>query len=79
MKVVRVEDVQKLFDKSNNLITAYDFDCLETFELPSNEYKVELTYTVTVQGYSEDDAIEAAEKLIADKKIPYDLSCVTKY
>ena len=52
MKVVRVEDVQKLFDKNNNLITAYDFDCLETFELPSNEYKVELTYTVTVQGYS---------------------------
>lgn len=79
MKVVRVEDVQKLFDKNNNLITAYDFDCLETFELPSNEYKVELTYTVTVQGYSEDDAIEKAEKLIADKKIPYDLSCVTKY
>lgn len=79
MKVVRVEDVQKLFAKSNNLITAYDFDRLETFELPSNEYKVELTYTVTVQGYSEDDAIEKAEQLIADKKIPYDLSCVTKY
>lgn len=79
MKVVKVEDVEKLFQKTGNLMTAYEFGKLETFDLPSNEYKVELSYTVTVQGYSEDDAIEIAEQLIAERKIPYDQSCVTKY
>lgn len=78
MKVVKVEDVEKLFAKTGNLMTAYDFSKIEPIELSSNEYEVEITYKVTITGYSEDDAIHAVEELIRLKEIPYDSSCVTK-
>ena len=78
MKVVRVEDVEKLFAKTGNIMTAYEFSKIEPIELSSNEYEVEITYKVTVTGYSEDDAIQAVEELIRLKEIPYDSSCVTK-
>lgn len=78
MKVVKVEDVEKLFAKTGNIMTAYDFSKIEPIELSSNEYEVEITYKVTITGYSEDDAIQAVEELIRLKEIPYDSSCVTK-
>lgn len=78
MKVVRVEDVEKLFEKTGNMMTAYEFSQIEPIELSSNEYEVEITYKVTITGYSEDDAIQAVEELIRLKEIPYESSCVTK-
>ena len=78
MKVVKVEDVKNYFERSGNMLTAYDFDRLPSFELPIHDYKVEVSYTLTVSGYSEDDAIENAEKLIGQHRVPYDTSCVTK-
>jgi hypothetical protein len=78
MKVVRVEDVEKLFAKTGNIMTAYEFSKIEPIDLPSNEYEVEIVYKTIITGYSEDDAIQAVEELIRLKEIPYDSSCVTK-
>ena len=38
MKVVRVEDVEKLFAKTGNIMTAYEFSQIEPIELTTNEY-----------------------------------------
>lgn len=78
MKVVRVEDVEKLFEKTGNMMTAYEFSQIEPIELTTNEYEVELTYKVTVSAYSEDDAIQAVEELIRLKEIPYNYSCTSR-
>ncbi len=78
MKVVRVEDVEKLFEKTGNMMTAYEFSQIEPIELTTNEYEVELTYKVTISAYSEDDAVQAVEELIRLKEIPYDYSCTCK-
>lgn len=78
MKVVRVEDVEKLFEKTGNMMTAYEFSQIEPIELTTNEYEVELTYKVTISAYSEDDAIQAVEELIRLKEIPYNYSCTSR-
>ena len=78
MKVVKVEDVEKLFAKTGNMMTAYEFSQIEPIELTTNEYEVELTYKVTVSAYSEDDAIQAVEELIRLKEIPYNYSCTSR-
>lgn len=78
MKVVKVEDVEKAFEKSNNMLTAYDFNKIPSFELPVHKYTVELSYVITVSAYSEDSAIDKAEKLIGEGQAPYESSCVTK-
>lgn len=78
MKVVRVEDVEKLFEKTGNMMTAYEFSQIEPIELTTNEYEVELTYKVTISAYSEDDAIQAVEELIRLKGIPYNYSCTSR-
>jgi hypothetical protein len=78
MKVVRVEDVEKLFEKTGNIMTAYEFSQIEPIELTTNEYEVELTYKVTISAFSEDDAVQAVEELIRLKEIPYDYSCTCK-
>lgn len=78
MKVVKVEDVEKLFAKTGNIMTAYDFSKIEPIELTTNEYEVELTYKVTTSAYSDDDAIQAVEELIRLKEIPYTYSCTCK-
>lgn len=78
MKVVRVEDVEKLFAKTGNIMTAYEFSKIEPIELTTSEYEVELTYKATVSAYSEDDAIQAVEELIRLKEIPYNYSCTCK-
>jgi hypothetical protein len=78
MKVVRVEDVEKLFEKTGNIMTAYEFSKIEPIELTTNEYEVELTYKVTISAFSEDDAVQAVEELIRLKEIPYDYSCTCK-
>ena len=78
MKVVRVEDVEKLFEKTGNMMTAYEFSQIEPIELTTNEYEVELTYKVTISAYSEDDAIQAVEELIRLKEIPYTYSCTSR-
>ena len=78
MKVVKVEDVEKLFEKTGNIMTAYEFSQIEPIELTTNEYEVELTYKVTISAYSEDDAIQAVEELIRLKEIPYNYSCTSR-
>ena len=78
MKVVRVEDVEKLFEKTGNIMTAYEFSQIEPIELTTNEYEVELTYKVTISAFSEDDAVQAVEELIRLKEIPYDYSCTCR-
>ena len=78
MKVVKVEDVEKLFEKTGNIMTAYEFSQIEPIELTTNEYEVELTYKVTISAFSEDDAVQAVEELIRLKEIPYDYSCTCK-
>ncbi len=78
MKVVRVEDVEKLFEKTGNIMTAYEFSQIEPIELTTNEYEVELTYKVTISAYSEDDAVQAVEELIRLKEIPYNYSCTCR-
>lgn len=78
MKVVKVEDVEKLFAKTGNIMTAYEFSQIEPIELTTNEYEVELTYKVTISAYSEDDAIQAVEELIRLKEIPYNYSCTSR-
>lgn len=78
MKVVKVEDVEKLFEKTGNMMTAYEFSQIEPIELTTNEYEVELTYKVTISAYSEDDAIQAVEELIRLKEIPYNYSCTSR-
>lgn len=78
MKVVKVEDVEKLFAKTGNIMTAYEFSQIEPIELTTNEYEVELTYKVTINAYSEDDAIQAVEELIRLKEIPYKYSCTSR-
>lgn len=78
MKVVKVEDVEKLFAKTGNIMTAYEFSKIEPIELTTSEYEVELTYKATVSAYSDDDAIQAVEELIRLKEIPYNYSCTCK-
>lgn len=78
MKVVKVEDVEKLFAKTGNIMTAYEFSKIEPIELTTSEYEVELTYKVTISAYSEDDAIQAVEELIRLKEIPYNYSCTCR-
>ena len=43
MKVVKVEDVEKLFEKTGNIMTAYEFSQIEPIELTTNEYEVSVT------------------------------------
>jgi len=78
MKVVKVEDVEKLFAKTGNIMTAYEFSKIEPIELSTHEYEVEITYKMTVDAYSDDDAVQKVEELIRLKEIPYDYSCTCK-
>ena len=78
MKYVKVEDVDKLFALSNNLITAYDFSKLPQVDLEPHEYEVELTYVLKTTAFSEDEAVRILEERIRLQEVPYEYSCVTK-
>lgn len=78
MKVIKVTDLQELLKSNNNMVTAYECDKLPVIDLSVNSYEVEITYKAIVEGYSDDDAVEALEGMIMDGKIPYSYSCTTK-
>ena len=78
MKVIKVSDLRELLEHNNYMINASQCESLPSFEIGFNPYSVTVSYKLTVNAYSEDNALEVAEEKIRTGTIPYDYSCVTR-
>ena len=78
MKVIKVSDLRELLEHNNYMINASQCESLPSFEIGFNPYSVTVSYKLTVDAYSEDNALEVAEEKIRTGTIPYDYSCVTR-
>ena len=78
MKVIKLTDLRDLLEKNGNTVNAYQCEHLPTIDLDYGSYMVEISYKLVVEGYSEDDALKAAEGMIQKGLVPYDYSTVYK-
>ena len=78
MKVIKASDLRELLEHNNYMINASQCESLPSFEIEFNPYSVTVSYKLTEDAYSEDNALEVAEEKIRTGSIPYDYSCVTR-
>ena len=78
MKVIKASDLHQLLEHNNYMVNAHQCESLPSFDIKFNPYSVTLYYTVAVDAYSEDNALEVAEEKIRAGAVPYEYSSVTK-